>query len=94
MNRLAKVINELDNEELALLKKDLDEGNISRLIAQKIKESHESSWNRVCPVCQSPIKEESMTLMFGPKDLRKKASFCAPDCLEYFLHMLKEQVKN
>ena len=35
-----------------------------------------------------PVSFLSLTLIFGPKGLRKKASFSATDCLEYFLNLL------
>lgn len=89
MNKLAKMIDDLDEEELRLIKKDLEQGNIERLINNKLQEKNEADFNKVCPVCQAPIKEESVSLIFGPKELRKKASFCALDCLEYFINQIK-----
>lgn len=91
MNRLAKLIKSLSEEDLKLIKKDLEEGNIEKLINKKLQEKREEDFNKVCPVCQTPIREESLTLMFGPKGLRKKASFCALDCLEYFLNRIKQE---
>jgi hypothetical protein len=93
MNRLAKLIESLDDDDLRLIKKDLQAGNIDRLINKRLQEREEADLNRVCPVCQSPIGEENLTLVFGPKDLRKKASFCALDCLEYFLNRIKDDKK-
>lgn len=94
MNRLAKLIESLDEDDLKLIKKDLEVGNIERLISKKLQEKKETDFNKVCPVCQSEIGEENMTLIFGPKGLRKKASFCAIDCLEYFLNRIKNDNKN
>lgn len=94
MNRLAKIIKSLDEEELKLIKKDLEDGNIERLINKRLFEIREADLNRVCPVCNTPIGEESLTLMFGPLGLRKKASFCALDCLEYFLNKMKIEKKE
>ena len=91
MNRLAKLIESLDEDDLKLIKKDLEAGNIDRLIHKKLQEKKEADFNKVCPVCQSPIGEENLTLVFGPKGLRKQASFCALDCLEYFLNKRKEE---
>ena len=90
MNKLAKLIENLGEEELKLIKKDLKSGNIERLINKKLQEKKEEDFNKVCPVCNTPIADESLTLIFGPKGLRKKASFCALDCLEYFLNMVKQ----
>ncbi len=93
MNRLARLIESLDEQDLKLIKKDLEAGNIDRLISKKLQEKKETDFNKVCPVCQSQIGEENLTLIFGPEELRKKASFCAIDCLEYFLNKIKEEKK-
>ncbi len=94
MNRLAKFIDNLDEEDLKLLRKDLGAGNIERLINKKIKEKREEDFNKVCPVCHTSTEEENLTLIFGSKGLRKKASFCALDCLEYFLNKVKEEKRK
>jgi hypothetical protein len=93
MNKLAKLIENLDEADLHLVKKDLEIGNIEKLINKKLQEKKEEDFNKVCPVCQAPIGEENLTLIFGPNDLRKKASFCAMDCLEYFLNRIKREKK-
>ncbi|MFH0870384.1 MAG: hypothetical protein V1866_05000 [archaeon] len=91
MNKLSKIINELDEDELELIRKDLEAGHIERLINQRITEKKEQDFNKVCPVCQTPIDEESLTLIFGPKGLKRKASFCALDCLQYFVNKIKTE---
>ncbi|MBW2990618.1 hypothetical protein KY348_02845 [Candidatus Woesearchaeota archaeon] len=90
MNKLTRLIDNLSEKDLKLLKKDLETGNIEKLINRKLQEKREEDFNKVCPVCQSSIKEESLALIFGPAGLRKKASFCALDCLEYFLNKVKQ----
>lgn len=94
MNRLARLIGELEKEDLELVRKDLEAGNIDRLIRQKLMEHEEQDTNKVCPVCQTPVNDESLTLIFGPKDFRKKASFCALDCLEYFIEKIKKRERS
>jgi hypothetical protein len=94
MNKLTRLIEDLDEDDLRLLKRDLEAGNIEKLINNKIREKRLADYNKVCPVCQSPIDEESLTLVFGPKGLRKKASFCAIDCLEYFIERIKRDRKE
>jgi hypothetical protein len=91
MNKLNKIINSLDEDELKLIKKDLQAGNIEKLINKKLQEIIETDFNKVCPVCQNQVGEENLTLIFGPKGFRKKASFCALDCLEYFLNKIKTE---
>ena len=91
MNRLTRLIQNLSEKDLKLIRKDLVEGNIERLISKKLQEKREEDFNKVCPVCQAPLGEGNLTLIFGPEGLRKKASFCALDCLEYFLSKIKQQ---
>jgi len=47
---------------------------------------------RVCATCGSElsIPNSNLTLHFGPNDFKKKASFCAFDCLNFFTDQLKE----
>lgn len=89
------LINTLDYEDLQQLKHELSTGSteLLQVIARRIeeKEKHHGSF---CATCTSDIEPRSMhnyTLVFGPIDFRKKASFCAVDCLEYFLSNLKKR---
>lgn len=96
MNKLSKIINDLDYEELKLIKKDLELGNIEKLVTIKIKE-HEGVKSIICPVCHTIIQnpdDGAFTLFFGPAGFRKKASFCATDCLEYFINHIKNLSYN
>ncbi len=96
MNRLAKIIHGLGERELDLIQKDLDAGNIERLIAQRRKQlsiPRES----ICPVCGQEVgKNEHLLLEFGPQDLRQRAVFDAPDCLKYFVEerLVKHEQKR
>lgn len=91
MNKLNDVISSLNYEDLKKIEKDLNEGHISKLISAKLKKMDQNK--KVCPVCYKDIPEgeEAFTLMFGPSDFRKKASFCALDCLEFFISQIKEK---
>jgi len=93
MNNLVRIINALDYKELKAIQKDLAEGNLGKLIAQRIKNIEVSAGNdaNVCPTCGINIKEESakFILIFGPPDFRKKASFCGHDCLSFFIQKVK-----
>ena len=85
MNRLAKIIHGLGERELDLIQKDLDAGNIERLIAQR-RDQLSTVREPVCPTCGREVhKKEHFLLEFGPKDLRQRAVFDAPDCLTYFV---------
>lgn len=90
MNKLAKLINDLPLDDILLIKKDLEKGNIDREVDRRIKEINQ---NRIvlCPVCSAPVKEgEGWHLQFGDPSLRKKATFDGPDCLSYFLQRMKK----
>ena len=89
MNKLAKLINSLDSDDLKKIKKDLVEGNLLKLVDDKLKKL--GDFNKVCPVCGTPTKEDHITISFGEPGLRKKASFCGEDCLEYFLRDMKKK---
>ena len=90
-NKLSKIIEELSYEDLILLKKDHDAGNIGKLIAKFMKEKQHSR-TTICPVCNGAIKEnEGFHLQFGPPGLRKKATFDGVDCMQYFLENLNKK---
>jgi len=95
--KLRDVIENLDHEELIKMKKDIDAGGLhmKKFLQQKIKEN-EHKHDQYCVVCVSkidPYKTSNYTLVFGPSDFKKKATFCALDCLKYFLQNL-EQIKK
>ena len=97
MYRLTEFLNSLDHFELNKLKQELEKGNIhlAKLIQEKIRE-HEKRHKKYCTTCSNnldPYNTNNYTLIFGPDDFRKKASFCGLDCLGYFLIKLK-QIKN
>ena len=92
--RIKDIIDSVEYYDLLNLKKDLESGshNIKKLLNQKIKE-HEKQHEKSCSVCSNeldPYNTNNYTLIFGPEDFRKKASFCGLDCLEYFLVILKQ----
>lgn len=91
MNKLAKVINELDYDSLTRIRKDITTGNMLRLVDERINQFENP--NRVCPVCSSPLDPNTaITLYFGPKNLRQRASFDGEDCLQFFVErMVKRQ---
>ena len=95
--RFEDVMDILDYNELMRFKSDLDSGAmaIKKLLEEKIKrklKEHE----KICATCSNNLnfyKTNNYTLMFGPDDFKKKASFCGLDCLEYFIIKLKEKTK-
>ena len=87
------MIETLEYDELMKIKKDIASGSvhIKQLITDKIKEIEKLHDVR-CSVCNSeinPFSTHNYTLVFGPQDFRKKATFCALDCMGYFIEELK-----
>lgn len=96
--RVRDVIHSLDYDELMKIKNDIDKGSVhfKKLVNEQIK-AIELEHNTVCSTCMSEISPDStstFTLVFGPYDFKKKATFCAIDCLEYFINQMKEQKKG
>ena len=92
--RFEETVDILDYNELMRFKNDLDSGGITikTLLEEKIKaklKEHE----KICATCSSELKfyrASNYTIVFGPDDFKKKASFCGLDCLEYFVLKLKD----
>jgi len=85
-----KAIEGLDYEQLQKLSADLQAGghHLRRLVESR-REELTARHVVVCATCGKEInpldKDNDLSLEFGPIDLRKRAHFCAPDCLQYFL---------
>lgn len=87
MNKLAQLINNLSEEDLMMIKRDLISGNIDRIISQKLDNSASQRYSeKICPICGGNIEDDSFVLEFGSSYLRRKAHFDGADCLEYFLN--------
>lgn len=92
--KVSEIVAMLNYEELVDLQRDLFGGgtSIKQVVNNRIKEVNESQ-TRVCATCGNTVNlslNHEYTLIFGPKDLKKRASFCAVDCLEYFFVQLKQ----
>ena len=92
--RFEDVIEFLDYNELMRFKNDLDSGAITvkKLLEEKIKKKLKEH-EKICATCSNDLnfyKSNNYTLVFGPDDFKKKASFCGLDCLEYFITKLKD----
>ena len=91
---VAKVMNSLEYGDLMKIKKDIDNGaiNLKSVVSEKIKQI-EMQHSKSCASCSNDINiqnTQNFTLVFGPHDFRKRATFCGVDCLEYFMAELKE----
>jgi len=84
MNKLAKLIKKMPYADLVKLRRDITEGNMLRLVDERVAQFENP--NRVCPVCGNALDPDTaITLHFGPKGLRQRASFDGEDCLAYFV---------
>ena len=97
--KFREIVEELDHDDLTRLHKDLNEGSgeyIREVIQDKIRELEEQE-QRICAVCGNEINPyyvNDFALHFGPRDFKKRAHFCALDCLEYFTTQLKKISKK
>ena len=92
--RFEDMIDVLDYNELMRFKTDIDSGAITvkKLLEEKIKKKLKEH-EKTCATCSNDMdfyKTNNYTLIFGPDDFKKKASFCGLDCLEYFIIKLKD----
>ena len=92
--KVSEIVAMLNYEELVDLQRDLFGGGttIKQVVNNRIKEVNDSQ-TRVCATCGNTVnlsQNHEYTLIFGPKDLKKRATFCAVDCLEYFFVQLKQ----
>ncbi|KHO46570.1 MAG: hypothetical protein QS98_C0002G0018 [archaeon GW2011_AR3] len=91
---LKEAVEAMDYDELMKIKMDLESGgfNVKRMVIQKAREK-ERRHEAKCAVCSNEINAYSSnnyTLIFGPEDFRRKASFCGIDCTEYFMADLRD----
>ena len=83
------VLDSVDYIELLRMKKDIEEGgqNLRKFIEEELDE-RDRQHETICSVCTADINlanPNNFTLIFGPDDFKKKATFCGKDCLTYFL---------
>ena len=98
MVKFREAVEHLEFAELQKIKSDLDTGamHMKRIIEAKIQKK-EAEHGHVCNVCMSSIDQFSVntfTLVFGPDNFKRKASFCGMDCLKYFIANLENLKKG
>ncbi|MBI2208545.1 hypothetical protein HYU50_03540 [Candidatus Woesearchaeota archaeon] len=98
MYRFRQFLDSLEHYELTALKQQIEKGklDIIKEVQEKLKE-HEKQHAKDCATCSNsldPYNTNNYTIIFGPDDFRKKASFCGLDCLEYFLINIKQMKKG
>lgn len=92
--KLGEILDLFEYEELMQLREDLDD-NVSFIKEEIERRAYEaeSMNDNICVTCGraiNPRTKNSFQLVFGPAELKKRASFCAMDCLEYFVRKLRE----
>jgi len=91
--RVRDVLESIEESDLRKMQADLSKGGLflKKLIDDQLKEMENKKLG-FCVTCGKEIvtKRDTYTLLFGPEDFKKKASFCELDCMEYFLSGLKK----
>lgn len=87
-----QAIEMFEEKELQKLQTDLENGghHLRQIVNFKLKEKKLEK-KGICAGCGKDLGETdySYTLVFGPNDFQKKASFCEIDCLNYFIEKLQ-----
>ncbi|NTV23624.1 MAG: hypothetical protein HGA85_04580 [Nanoarchaeota archaeon] len=95
MNKLKGLIEGMAYKELKAIQRDLAEGNMGRLVKERLDEIEAKLGRQehICPTCGAKLAEETAKyhLVFGPPDFRQRAMFCGLDCLSFFLEKLKQE---
>lgn len=89
MNKIKTIIEDMNPEELQELKEQINKGHFQKSIDKRLEIFKNP--NQVCPVCNSAVGAEGLTLIFGSIDLKQKATFDAVDCLEYFIYKINKK---
>lgn len=94
MKRFEELLETLSYDELVALKKDMDTQALRTKHAVEVKlKKKMREFEKNCTICSSELRfynRSNYTLVFGPDDFKKKASFCGLDCLQYFINHLKD----
>jgi hypothetical protein len=98
--KVRDIVDSIDENDLYKMQADLSKGGLflKKIVDDKLK-SMQNEKRGFCSTCGQSLDEKykTYTILFGPEDFKKKASFCELDCLEYFLAGLKkinEDVKH
>lgn len=89
MLKVKQTVKNLSLEELNELMQYIDSGKMKKYVSDKIDDNIRQL---TCATCHSEFKDngEGLQLIFGPPDFKKRANFCALDCMEYFIAHLKK----
>ena len=92
--KFTDIVSSLEYEELVELQRDLFSGgtSIRQIVSNKLREISATE-SRTCGSCGSDVNlrvANEFTLIFGTADTKKRVSFCALDCMEYFTKNLRQ----
>lgn len=91
--KIREILSSIDENDLYKMQNDLKSGGLflKKLVDDRLKQL-ETTKQGFCTTCGQPLHDKlsTYTLLFGPEDFKKKASFCEIDCLEYFLSGLRK----
>ena len=92
--KIMEIISSLEYEELVDLQRDLFTGGsgIKQVVSNKLKEINATE-SRTCGSCGTEVNlrvANEFTMILGTSDIKKRVSFCAIDCMEYFTKSLKQ----
>jgi len=90
-NSIMEIIKTASSQEVRLIKQDVEDGTLRRVIAERLAELELPQ--RVCPICNTPLDDNAPYVLFFGTTIRKKARFDAKDCLLYFLEDVEEKKK-
>ncbi len=89
MNKLASLIKTLPPEDILLIQKDIEEGNLQQVIKERLAELEFPQ--KVCPTCNTPLDDDAPFVLYFGTGIRKKARFDGKDCLQSFLNEHEEE---
>ncbi|MGV8140807.1 MAG: hypothetical protein ACP5NW_00025 [Candidatus Woesearchaeota archaeon] len=86
MSKVIKFLDELNDDEIFELERDIKSGVLQKFIEQK--KEYFKIKDKTCGTCGNAVSEDCLVLIYGdPRiSLRKKAHFCGTDCMEYFIN--------
>lgn len=81
-------LEKLSVEELEQLHSEAASGRLT----ERLKAKQRTGESKSCAVCGEQFaRNQGFVLEFGDPELRKRAHFCAFDCMEYFINHLKKK---
>lgn len=91
--RLKDMLDKIEHQDLVNMKQDVISGGVYLLnLLNEAIEKNEKEHCCSCSNCTNEIDPKStdtLTVMFGPNGFKKKATFCAKDCMDYFMQKLE-----